>query len=451
MTTYPAEDIKLPQRALLRVLGSAFGIAMVVGATIGGGILSAPGSVAAQLPTTALFVGVWVLGGINALLGATAYAELGAMLPRSGGIYVFAHRAFGNGIGFFVGYADWVNWCVSSSALLLLIGQYLGAVIAPLAGHATIAAFITFAGLGAVQWLGVRSGGRVQEVTTLLKTVALLGLVVAAFVMPHAALAPTTTAAIVVPHGVALLLAVGLAMQGVVFSYDSYYAIVYCGEEVEDPGRVIPRSIFRGLFLIIGVYLLINAAFIHLIPVARMAGDSFVGATVARLLFGARGDTVIRLIMIVAVVGTINAQIMASPRILLAMARDGLFPAQALRVSAGGTPTVALVASLVLIAGFLFSRSFEAVIAVDALFILVLYVSVFASLFVLRNREPLTPRPYRAWGYPFVPALALMVTVVLIVAITLGDRTSGLITLGLMLVSWPAAKLVTRFARPSVF
>ena len=104
-------------RGLLRVLGTAFGLAIVVGATIGGGILGTPGSIAAALPSTALFLGVWIFGGINAMLGATAYAELGTMLPRSGGAYVFAQRAFGDGVGFFIGYADWVNWSVSSAAM----------------------------------------------------------------------------------------------------------------------------------------------------------------------------------------------------------------------------------------------------------------------------------------------------------------------------------------------
>ena len=443
MSAGPAEDIKPQRRALLRVLGSAFGIAMVVGATIGGGILSAPGSVAAQLPTTALFIGVWIFGGVNALLGATAYAELGAMIPRSGGIYTFSHRAFGNGVGFLVGYVDWVNWCVSSAALLLLVGEYLGAIVGPLASHATTAAFLVFAGLAAVQWAGVRSGGRVQEITTVLKTVALVGLVIAAFVLPHAA-PPAATAAVAAPHGTALLLAFGIAIPGVVFSYDSYYAVVYCSGEIEDPGRVIPRSIFRGLFLVIGVYLLINVAFLHLLPVTRLAGDPFVGATVTKMLFGPRGDVVIRLIMIVAVIGTINSQIIASPRVLLAMAQDRLFPAQATRVSASGTPTIALSASLLLIAVFLFSRSFEAAIAVDAFIILLLYLTVFASLFALRRSEPDADRPYRAWGYPLVPGLAFVITAILLVAMSFGDHLSALIALGILVVSWPASLVVRR-------
>ena len=431
-------------RGLLRVLGTAFGLAIVVGATIGGGILGTPGSVAKALPSTALFMGVWIFGAVNALLGATAYSELGAMIPRSGGMYVFARRAFGDDIGFFAGYADWVNWSVSSAALTLLAGEYIGDIIPALGAHPTVTGFATFAVLAAVQWGGVRWGGRVQEVTSILKAAALSGLVIAAFVLPHAAAAAAPLPTPAVPHGIPLLLAFGIAMQGVIFSYDSYYAVVYCGEELRDPGRAIPRSIFRGLLLIIAIYLLLNAAFLAVVPIRQMAGDPFVGGTVARLIFGSRGDTVIHIIMIVAILGTVNAQVMAAPRILLAMARDGLFPAQATRVNAGGTPSVALGLTLLLIVAFLFTGSFDAVLGVDAYFIVVLYVLVFSSLFVLRRREPDTPRPYRAWGYPLVPALALVIAVALLAAMALGDRRGAAITAALLVVSWPASHLVRR-------
>ncbi len=411
---------------------------MVVGATVGGGILGTPGSVAAALPTTALFLGAWIFGGISAMLGATVYSELGTMMPASGGIYVYARRAFGNGVGFFVGYADWLNWSVSSAALILLVGDYLGAIVPLFSGHALAAGCAVFALLVVLQWAGVKSGGRVQEVTAVLKAVALLGLVVAAFFMPHAELAVATAPPPAVPHGLALLLAFGVAMQGVIFSYDSYYSVVYCGEEITNPGRTIPRSIFRGLLIIIAIYLLINVAFLAVVPLARLAGDPFVGGTVARTIFGTSGDMVIRVIAIVAILGTVNAQIMAAPRILLAMARDGLFPAQATRVNAGGTPTFALAASLSLVGGFLFLGSFDAVLGVDAFLIVVLYLITFMSLFRLRRTEPDAERPYRAWGYPWVQAAAILVASGLIVAMTLGDTHGALITAAVLVASWPA-------------
>lgn len=418
-----------------------------MGATIGGGILRTPGEIAAALPSGGLFMAVWVFGAVNTLLGANIFAELGAMMPRAGGPYVFARRAFGDGIGFFVGYADWINWCLGPVVLTLIVGEYVGGLIPALAGHAMAVDFVTLGGLATLQWIGVRSGGRTQEIATALKGTALLGLVVAAFALPHPPLPAPPVAA---PEGVALLLAFGVAMQGVIFTYDSYYVVVYCGEEIRDPGREIPRSMFRGVWLIIAIYLLVNAAYLAVVPVGRMAGDPFVGATMARAIFGPRGDTVIRLIMVISVLGTINAELMAVPRILLAMSRDGLFPRHATRVNAGGTPHVALGLSLLVIAGFLLSGSFTAVLALDALLIIVMYAASFVALFVLRRREPDAPRPYRARGYPVIPGLALVAAVGLVIAMAVGDPQSALVVLALLAASWPASRLVRRLMRREV-
>jgi APA family basic amino acid/polyamine antiporter len=431
-------------RGLLRVLGASFALAMAVGATIGGGILRTPGDVAALLPTAGLFLAAWALGAANALAGATAYAELGAMMPSSGGIYVFARRAFGDTVGFFLGYSDWVNWSIASAALILLAGEYLVQLVPPLAGHTTVTGFVTFALLVGLQLRGVRWGGRIQEITSVLKCLALVGLVAAAFLLPHAAPAPAA-APPAMPHGLGLAGAFALAMQGVIFTYDSYYAVVYCGEEIRDPGREIPRSMFRGLWLVSGIYLLVTAAFVSVIGVPGMANDAFVGGTVARLLFGQRGDAIIRAIMIISVLGTVNAQVIAAPRVLLAMSRDGLFSRRGDRVNAGGTPSVATLVTFLLIALFLFSGSFNALLGIDALVIVTGYLLVFASLFVLRRREPDTPRPYRARGYPWIPGLALVGAAAFLVATALTDVRDTAITLSMLVASWPAARIVRHY------
>lgn len=433
-----------PARGLHRVLGMAFGLAIAVGATVGGGIVRTPGEIAAALPNAALFMAAWVFGGVNALLGANVFSELGAMMPRAGGPFVYARRAFGDGIAFFVGYADWLTWCLGAVALTMIVGEYMGALFPPLAGHAMAVDFATLGSIVAIQWTGIRSSGRTQEITTVLKAAALLVLVTAAFVLPH----PEVVAPpVVVPAGLALFLAFGVAMQGVIFTYESYYAVIYCGEEMRDPGREIPRSMFRSVLLIIAIYLLVNLACLAVLPMGRIAGDPFVGGTVARVLFGASGDTIIRVIMIVSVVGTINAVLIALSRVLLAMGRSGLFPRHAALVNAGGTPYVALAVSATVIAIFLASGSFSAVLGLSALFIVVKYTACFTALFALRRREPNAPRPYRAWGYPLLPALALAVVLALMIAMVVGDPRGAAIVLALLVVSWPLARLARLAAR----
>jgi APA family basic amino acid/polyamine antiporter len=417
------------------VLGTVFALCVGVGTTIGGGILYAPGKVAALLPNTKLYMALWVFGGLNALLGATVFAELGAMIPLSGGPYPFARRALGEYAGFFVGYVQWALDCASDAAVLLLIGEYSYVLVPALAGHAIAVAFATLVLLTALNWHGVREGGRMQVIVTFAKTLALGAVIVAAFLAPPAA--PTATAAPPLPHGLALLGAWVLAMQGVIFAYDSYYVPIFFGEELQDPGREIPRAIFRGLALIIPIYLLLNLAFLRTLPLARMAGEPFVGGAAAQALFGAHGDAVIRIIVIISILGTANAGVLMTARALLAMGRDGLFLRQATTVNAGGTPTFALMLSSVVTVVFLLSGTFNAVLGVIALLLAVNYLLMFVSLIVLRRREPDTPRPYRAWGYPWTTWSAIVIGLAFIVGVVLSDPHDSAIALALLIVSYP--------------
>jgi basic amino acid/polyamine antiporter, APA family len=418
------------------VLGRAFALAVVIGSTMGGGILYTPGKIVALLPNVWLYMTVWVLGGISALLGATVFAELGAMIPLSGGPYPFARRALGDYAGFFVGYTQWVLDCAGNAALLLLIGEYSYVLAPPFVEHAVLVAFATLAILTALNWRGVREGGRIQIMITLAKTLALGTIVGVAFLMPHPPVA-SEAAPLSIPHGVALVAALALAMPGVIFAYDSYYYSIFFGEELRDPGREIPRAIFRGLAVVIVMYLLLNAAYLWVLPIARMANEPFVGGAVAQVLFGVRGDRIIRIIVIVSVLGNINAAVLGTARVLLAMGRDGLFAHRATRVNAGGTPSVALLLSSAATAAFLLFGTFGAVLGVFALLLGVNLLLMSVSLLVLRRAEPDMRRPYRAWGYPWTTWAAIFMGVVFIVGIALSDPRNGMVAFAILLGSYP--------------
>ncbi len=448
MTSLDTEYKPAPQRGLLRVFGMAFALAIGVGVTIGGGILRTPGEIAALLPSAGLIMAVWVFGGINALLGATVYSELGAMLPRSGGMYVFAQRALGDYPGFLVGYTNWLADCAALAALTLIVGEYSGVLVPALAGHARAVAVATLLILVAMQAHGVRWGGRLQIATTLAKTLALGGLVLAAFVLPHPQ-SGTPLAAPAGPHGTALLAAFAIAMQSVVFTYNGYFYTIFFGEELHDPGRQIPRAMFRGLWLIIAVYLSLNAAFLWVLPIARMAHEPFVGGVVAQLLFGQHGDAIIRSIVIVSVFGTVNALLLAAPRILLAMGRDRLFAPQATRVNAGGTPVAGLLLSTALACAFLLSGTFSAVLAIAATFMVMYYLMMYLSLLALRRNEPLAVRPYRAWGYPWTTWLGLLIAVAFLIGVALGDTPHATIAWLILLASYPLYLVTRMLLRPA--
>jgi APA family basic amino acid/polyamine antiporter len=426
--------------SLLRVFGLMFALAIAIGTTIGGGILRTPGEIAALLPSVYWIFAIWVFGSINALLGAGAFSELGAMLPCAGGPYVFARRALGDFAGFFVGYLNWFSNNASTAAIALVVGEYSATLFPQLAGQTTAVALSVFLVLVALNWVQVRAGGWVQKLTTLAKLLGLGVLVVAAFVMiePQAsAVAPAP-----MPQGVALLAALALAMQAVIFTFDGYYYTVYFGEELKDPGREIPRGMFRSLYLIIGMYLLLNAAFLWAIPLDQLAHDPFAGGTVAHLLFGFRGDQLLTLIVVISMIGVINSGILCGPRILLDMGRDRLCPPQVTRVNRGGTPDVALLATALVTLAFLVSGAFDSVLKVTASLMAVLSASMFVCVIVLRKREPDLNRPYRSWGYPWTTYSGLAIAVAFLVGVMIADPLHSWIALGLLLATWPVYRAV---------
>jgi len=431
---------------LLRVLGVGFGLAVIIGNTIGAGIFRAPGTIALQIPHPWLFLGVWILGGLYALLGAISLAELGAMIPRSGGQYVFARYALGEYAGFIVGWSDWLSTCGSAAAVSLVIGEFAGALFPALQGRAVVIATTIAIVFAALQWHGIVWGSTVQNVTSLLKALAFLTLIAAAFIFGGQS-SFSTPAAPQMPAGLALLAAVVLALQSVIYTYDGWNGVVYFSEEVTNPGRDIPRSMIGGVLLIIIIYLLVNLALLYVLPISEIAGRDFAAGAAAQVIFGRHGDTIFRSLTIVSMLSAINAYHLMSTRVLFAISRDGLFAKQAAAVNKGGTPTVALVMSAaVAVLVIIFGETFEKVISALAFFFVANYTLSFVSVFVLRRREPEKERPYRAWGYPWTTALALIGSVLFLVGAIAADIAGGtrysIYALGLLAVSYPLFRLL---------
>ena len=422
---------------LLRVLGVGFGLAVTIGNTIGAGIFRAPGEVARHLPDTWLFLAAWTAGGLYALLGAIQIAELGAMIPRSGGQYVFARHALGEYAGFVVGWSDWISTCGTTAAVSIVIGEFTGALVPPLRGRAPAVAVVVALAFAIVQWRGIRAGSLVQNVTSLLKGAAFVVLIGAAFTLGGQP--PADAAGVLArPSGLALVTAFVLALQSVIYTYDGWTGVVYFGEEVHEPGKAIPRSLFGGVLLIIAIYLLVNVALLYVLPVSAIAGEQFAAGTAAGAIFGQYGDSVFRILTILSMLSAINAYHLMASRVLFAMSRDGLVSHRAAVVNEGGTPTVALALSAAITVLFIvFGRTFEKVITVLAFFFIANYTLSFISLFVLRRREPQRPRPYRAWGYPWTTAVALLGSVAFLAGAIAGDTRNSVLALLLLSASYP--------------
>ncbi|HEY7546165.1 MAG TPA: APC family permease, partial [Blastocatellia bacterium] len=238
---------------LLRILGVGFGLAVIIGNTIGAGILRTPGDVAAQLPDTWLFLGVWLVGGIYALLGAFSISELGVMIPRSGGQYVFAQYALGDYAGFIVGWSDWLSTCGTAAAVSIVIGEYLGDLVPVLSDRKVGIALAVVIIFAILQWRGIRWGSATQNITSLFKALAFIALIAACFILGGKTSTEIEPATIAAPT----FLAVILALQAVIYTYDGWTGVIYFSEEVRDTARDIPRSLFGGVLAIIGIYMLV--------------------------------------------------------------------------------------------------------------------------------------------------------------------------------------------------
>ncbi len=433
-----------PRGRLLRVLGIGFGLAVTIGNTIGAGIFRAPGEVARHLPDTWLFLAVWIAGGLYALLGAIQMAELGAMIPRSGGQYVFSRYALGEYAGFVVGWSDWISTCGTTAAVSIVVGEFAGALVPALRGQAPTVAVVVASAFAIVQWRGIRAGSLVQNVTSSLKAAAFVALIGAAFAFRGQSSAESA-AVLSLPAGLAFGTAFVLSLQAVIYTYDGWTGVVYFGEEVHDPGKAIPRSLVGGVLSIIAIYLLVNLALLHVLPVSKIAGQEFAVGAAAGVIFGQHGDSVFRILTILSMLSAINAYHLMATRVLFAMSRDGLVSHRAAAVNEGGTPTVALALSTAITVLFItFGRTFEQVITVLAFFFIANYTLSFSSLFLLRRREPERPRPYRAWGYPWTTALALFGSVAFLVGAIAGDTRNSVLALLLLSASYPLFHMMKR-------
>jgi basic amino acid/polyamine antiporter, APA family len=435
---------------LLKVLGVWFGIAAAVGNTIAAGIVRAPGDIAQWLPNAYLFFGVWVVGGLYALVGASSMAELGASIPRSGGQYNFSRRALGDYAGFIVGWSDWLSTCGTAAAVAIVIAEYSGSLFPALAGRVQPIAVLVIMGFFILQWRGIQWGKSTQLVTAAVKTIAFVILVAACFLLggrahdtgiANAAASAASGTKPALQSGWALTIAIMLALQAVLYTIDGWDGIVYFGEEVRNPGRDVPRAIFGSVFSIMGIYLLINAAVLYVLPLDQIAGNNFSLGTAANHIFGHYGDPIIRSIMIISLLSCMNANQLFCSRTLYAMSSDGLFFRRAAKVNAGGTPAFALfLSTLVGVAFVLFP--FERVIAMLSFFFVANYTLTYASLFILRKKEPDMPRPYRAWGYPYTTAVALIGSLLFLIGSIATDRDNAPLALIMLVLSYPVYRVM---------
>jgi APA family basic amino acid/polyamine antiporter len=435
-------------RPLRRILGLGFGLAMAFGGTVGVGILRLPGTLAAALGDSRLIVLFWILGGAYALLGAGAVAELAAMFPQAGGFYVYARRAFGNGLGFVIGWTDWVNNVAALAYASMTATAFLGVLWPPAATHPQLAAVSILAIFTSLHWVGLRIGSTLTGLISVAVGTMLLVLVVACFLAPPVAASaapPVANTAATLPFlSLAMLAAIVTALRSVLVTFDGWYSPIYLAEENTNPARTLPRAIVGGALLVAVLYLVINLAFLRVLPLPVLAASELPAADAAGAVLPRGGAELVTVISLLTVLSLINACMLMTPRILLAIGRAGFFSKKAAQVSAGGTPRIALGVTSGAVAVLIMSGTFEQIIALAAVLFLLNYVSAYAAVFALRRRAPETPRPYRAFGFPFTTALVLVGSVLFLIAAVAADPRSGLVAGFLIVLCGPVYAWVAR-------
>ncbi len=427
----------MSERKLLRILGAGFGVAVIVGAVIGVGILRTPGEVAAHLADSRWILAMWLGGGIYALLAAASVTELGTMLPETGGYFVFSRRAFGDAAGFTIGWTDWIGQTSAIAYASIAFGEFFGALVPPLAGRETWIGLAIILVFGALQWSGLRSSSRVQQAASLIKALAFLTLVGACFWFGGSRADHPAPA-----RSEPLFVAAILAAQSIILTYDGWYEALYFTEEIRDPAKQLPRSMIGGVALVIAIYVLVNAALVYALPPGVLAASKLPAADAALALFGKSGATLVTALSLISLPPMINAVMLCAPRILFAMSRSGLFPSRMAQVSSRGNPDWALAMTVGLAMALAASGTFKTLIATASVIFVVNHCFALAALFVLRRREPGLARPFKAWGYPWVSAAVLMTAAGILAGSLYSDPRHSLYAAGLIALSFPVYRMV---------
>lgn len=437
-----------PGTGLVRDLGFREALSLVIGRIIGSGIFRTPGPIMALTGGAVLFFGVWILAGVMTILSALCYAEMVAMLPRSGGPYAYLKAAYPPWWAFLRGWAMFfVSETAAIAAVSLVFAEY-AAVLWTAAGGTSwprgVDIVVAAGGVWLLTWVnvrGVRAGGRTQNALTVLKLAA-LGAVAGAGLLAaggRAAAAPAAAAAepLVRPGGWAAVLAAGASLRYAFFAFSGWEGATYVAEEVRAPERNLPRSLLLGIAIVMGSYLLANAAYLRQLGAAGMAGSHQVAADAMGAALGPAGAVLIALAIVLSTFGNINAQVLVKARTWHAMARDGLFPARL-----GGldprrhTPVGALLgqalwATVLLVVAGLAGRAYETVIDFFAFTSAIFNLSTFAAVWILRRKMPDAPRPFRVPGWPWTLVVVLVLQAAFLVVTLITAPVPSLLGCGL--------------------
>ncbi len=391
-----------------------------------------PNLIAQNLPSATWILGTWIFAGVVSFFGALACAELGAAMPSTGGQYVFIREAFGPLAGFLCG---WTNFLIARGAQSAWLAVVLSIYISyfhpfgPVASKAIAVGAIAL--FTYVNYRGVSLGALVQKSFAAAKLIGILVIVISAFVFGHAAPAASLPAPITIST-------FGVALIACLLAYDGWVQMSFVAGEIKNPRRNILLALGFGIATVVTVYLLANLAYLRVLSIPEIAASTHVGADAAGRVLGPVGGTLVTIIILLSIIGSLNGAVLTCPRVYFAQAQDGLFFKKFAEVHPRyQTPGFAILAQGVWAAVLIVSGSYETLIDYAMFAIWLSYVFMIAGVLVLRRTQPDLPRPYKMWGYPVTPLLFLGVAVWFLGNMLITRPMPSLAALGLVAAGIP--------------
>ena len=425
-----------PPAEMKRVIGLLDTTMISVGAILASGIFLVPATIALHIQSPSLTLMLWIGGGIISLFGALSVAELGAALPRSGGQYVYLTEAYGPVWGFLYG---WSALSVINTASIAAIGvafaEYLS-YFAPLTSIGVqVVAIVSVVLLTSINVIGVRTGIWTQNILTFIKVGIFGGIIILGLVLPGGDMRHLSGTAEFTPS----LGSIGLAMVAILWTYDAWIEISYVAGEIKNPGRNIPLASLLSMVVIIAIYGLANFVFIYALSTEKMASSTLVASDAAKVFLGPAGASLIAMAILISTLGANNANILTSARVTYAMAREKRFVRAAAAIhSKFKTPANALILQGAWAAILTFTGSYDQLITYMIFASWIFYGMSAGAVIILRKKRPDLARPYRVWGYPWVPVIFIIFALWLTANTILKAPRDAAIGAGLILLGLPA-------------
>jgi APA family basic amino acid/polyamine antiporter len=422
------------------VLSSGFTYAVIIGGIIGLGILRTPGEVATLAPGPLMFVSLWVLGGLFILLSTVVVAELVGMTPRSGGTYALVRRAYGPFPGFVIGWVDWLTF-VSDIAFKAVVVTEFAALIIPAAGQwKTPLAIMVSSVFAALQLRGIALSAKIQQIAAAALTLIVVGFTLA-LVFAESAASSSTASALYVANGLG---AWSLVIASIIYTYDGWYYAAYFSGEIKGGSGAVARACIKGTVIVILLYVFLVTALAWKVPLTSLAGNNLALAGALEMVISPLASTIVLIAAIMMLLAYQNLLYMSTPRILQALAVDGLAIRRAGETSKGGNPIFAVLLSWGLSVGLILIGGFEFLLHLSVFFYLFLYVMLIAGVIILRSHQPDADRPFRAWGHPWSTYACLVGWFILALFQAGAEIETAAYAAILVAISWPVYRVFMR-------